>query len=300
MTTCTRCGHQVEVGRFCTNCGTPVEPSTARYPLFADEVAAESGEPAGPGPALPERDLPGPPGPGPARVRRRRPGWPVWVVTAAVLVAVGLAGARLLLADGSAERPERGTGATPPAAEPTDDPPESPDQAPEEPGEPRESREVAAEASAEVPATAPPGTDVDGTRVRYDAENLLDGDPGTCWRMTGDGSGTEIVLSLAEPTALTEVGLVNGYAKTARDARDRPLDWYAGNRRILAVEWELDDGTVVPQDLRETRDVQRVELDATVTEKVVLRLLEVSPPGRGRSARDNTAVSEISLVGFAP
>ena len=330
MTTCTRCGHTVEVGRFCTNCGAPVgsepardpaadpgdtaerpavrqpppplppAPSAARYPLFADEVEGGSGpEPATrvAAPLISPATSPvASPATGGPPSHRGGGGWLVWVVLAAVLVVVALVGATLLLAndgDGDDERadgPSAATSAAPPASE---------DAAPGETGsgDQGDPGDVAGAASAQVPATAPQGTDVEGARIRYDAAQMLDGDPQTCWRMTGDGTGDEIVLTLAEPTVVTELGLINGYAKTARDAKGRDLDWYAGNRRILAVEWELDDGTVVEQDLDETRDLQGVRIDPVETSTVVLRLVEVSKPGKGRAARDNTAISELSVVG---
>ncbi|HTW15258.1 MAG TPA: zinc ribbon domain-containing protein [Nocardioides sp.] len=337
MTTCTRCGHQIEVGRFCTNCGSALEsdgpgatrpgptdtaerpavrpsaspvppppplppaPTTARFPLFADEVSGDAPPPSPPTPTPAPTPAPAPEEP----AHRGRTNWLVWGTLAAVLVVVALVGATLLLvgngddtADDTADDPAAAASSTPPdddAEAPAEESPEAPDTEATPPtGEPVE---VAGAASAQVPATAPPGTDVDGTRIRYGAAKLLDGDASTCWRMTGDGTGREIVLTLAEPTTLTELGLVNGYAKTAQDARGRPLDWYAGNRRVLRVEWQLDDGTVVPQDLAETREMQTLPIDPVETSTVVLRLVEVSEPGRGRAARDNTAIGEISIVG---
>lgn len=330
MTTCTRCGHHVEVGRFCTNCGAPVGadgagpgdtaerpavrvtpsppppsslPQPTRYPLFADEVEGpvREADDTGPVPMRPaDEPRPGPP------AHRGGTRWLVWIVTAAVLVVVGLVGATLLLADGGDDDERADDPSTSAASdEPADEKPGD-----EKPGDEKptgggadgseEPDPDGADATAEVPATAPPGTDVDGTRISYDADKMLDGDPGTCWRMTGDGTGEEIVVRLAEPTLVSELGLINGYAKTASDARGRELDWYAGNRRILAVEWVLDDGTTVEQDLEETRDLQTVEIDPVETSTIVLRLVEVSKPGKGRSARDNTAISELSVVGTPP
>ncbi|WP_244927561.1 discoidin domain-containing protein [Nocardioides sp. W7] len=327
MTTCTRCGHQFEVGRFCTNCGAavdpdvlrvpgpgptdtaerpavpPVEPpppppplppapTSARFPLFADEVGERTDA---------ARTPPPPPLSSGHRAEGRRSGWLVGVAVAAVLVVVALVGVSLLLAGNGDDEPDRaddqaGAASSPPPSEPAGES-TGPTGATEPTAATGEPADVAGAASAEVPATSPPGTDVDGARIRYDAAKMLDGDPGTCWRMTGDGTGEEIVLTLAEPTTVTELGLVNGYAKTARDGRNRPLDWYAGNRRVLKAEWVLDDGTTVPQDLRETRDLQTVPIDPVETTTVVLRLVEVSEPGRGRAERDNTAVSEVTVVG---
>lgn len=331
MTTCTRCGHQTEVGRFCTNCGSALEsdgpratrpgptdtaerpavppaagpvapppplppaPTTARFPLFADEVTGRVDRDDDAPPPTPPPHAPAPEEP----AHRGRTNWLVWGTLAAVLVVVALAGATLLLVgngDDAADDPAAAASSTPSdagAESPVEDETPGAEVTPAT-GEPVD---VAGAASAQVPATAPPGTDVDGTRIRYGSAKLLDGDAGTCWRMTGDGTGREIVLTLAEPTTVTELGLVNGYAKTAQDARGRPLDWYAGNRRVLRVEWQLDDGTVVPQDLTETRETQTVQIDPVETSTVVLRLVEVSEPGRGRASRDNTAIGEISIVG---
>lgn len=118
----------------------------------------------------------------------------------------------------------------------------------------------------------------------------------TRWRMPGDGSGSTITVTLAEPTTLTEVGIVSGYAKTSDD--DGTVhNWYRGNRRVLAVEWSFDDGTVVTQTLAEVRDLQVVDVGGVTTSTVTLRLVSVSAPGTGRSARDYPAISDLSLVG---
>lgn len=278
-------------------------PTAARFPLFADEVAG----PPGPPPSAPPRSDPPPvwetaPAPAPTGggSHRRGSGALAWLAAAAVLVVVGLVGAVLLLGGLGDDDPAE-TAADTPSASPTPDREQSgggrpdPEGSPA-PAEPADPEDLASTATIDVPATAPAGTDVDGRRISYAAGQMVDGDPGTCWRMTGDGTGEEIVLTLPEPTTVSSVGLINGYAKTATDGK-RDLDWYAGNRRILAVEWVLDDGTTVRQDLRETRDLQTIDIEATETTTVTLRLVEVSRPGKGRAARDNTAVSELVLVG---
>jgi hypothetical protein len=104
---CANCGHELGVGRFCTNCGHPVDapppvtpppPSTPppahpgqvppppRYPLFADDA-----EPAY---VAPE------PEPEPHPHRRPRPVWPFVVAGVALLLVVGVvAGIALLSGD---------------------------------------------------------------------------------------------------------------------------------------------------------------------------------------------------------
>lgn len=314
-----KCGHALGVGRFCVNCGHPVSadppigdtaerpavpalvtmpapppvtpppppspPAQPRFPLFADEVR----------PATPSAYPPPVPPPSGHRRTDARPAWLPWLVGALAVLLVAVVGTVLLVSAGDDDEPAAdapSSSATPSGSgSPTDDG-TTPSGTPE-PGEPRD---VAATATADVPRTAPPNTDVDGNLVRYEARNLLDGVPTTCWRMPGDGTGETITVTLAEPTTLSEVGIVNGYAKTSDDDGTL-LDWYRGNRRVLAVEWTFDDGTVVSQSLAEQRSLQTVEVDDVTTSTVTLRLVTVTAPGKGRSARNYTAVSDLSFVG---
>ena len=156
--------------------------------------------------------------------------------------------------------------------------------------------ELAALASVTVPDTAPPNQDVSGNPVTYAGANMLDGVAETCWRMAGDGTGGEIVVTLPAETRLGSVGIVNGYAKAAQDAKGRELDWYHGNRRVLSVEWSFDDGTSIVQSLDDSTELQSLAVDVT-TQVIRIRLAEVSPPGTGRAARDYTAISDLSVVG---
>ena len=157
--------------------------------------------------------------------------------------------------------------------------------------------EVSGRASAKAPTTAPPNEDVNGQQVSYDASNMLDGVAETAWRAPGDATGTQLTFKLREPTELTRVGLINGYAKTSVDAKGREFDWYLGNRRVVAVVWVLGDGHKERQQLSETRELQTIDIDPVTTSRVVLRLVTVSAPGQGTAARDFTAVSEVSLFG---
>ncbi|GAA1152291.1 zinc ribbon domain-containing protein [Nocardioides aquiterrae] len=291
MASCANCGHELGVGRFCTNCGHPVDapppappppPSTPppaqagqvppppRYPLFADET-----EPAY---VAPEPE----PGPEPHPHRRPRPVWPFVVAAVALVLVAGVLAGVGLLAGGDDAAPGVATPTITRHGHPPSDPPAG--------------GRLLAGAEVTVPATAPPNQDVSGNPTTYVGDNMLDGVPETCWRMPGDGGGEEITVTLPRQTHLRRVGLINGYAKTAQDARGHELDWYHGNRRVLRVEWVFDDGTTVSQDLADTEAVQSVDVDVTTT-TVVLRLVSVSPPGEGRAARDYTAISDLSFVG---
>jgi hypothetical protein len=324
MSVCTNCGHELGVGRFCVNCGHPIgapapagepdwrtgtaerpaiveEPGpivpppahtapveAARYPLYADEVLP-SPAPAPPAGARPADES--------APAHRRGAAWWPWAAGAVVMLLIALLGIQLMFGGGDDPEPV----ASEPTAtrekqerSPSRTPKPSPTEESTAPGEPID---VARFATVDVPATAPPNQDVSGNLVRYEGRNMLDGVPTTCWRMAGDGTGETISFTLDRETTLAEVGLINGYAKTSTDG-GQALDWYAGNRRILEVQWAFDDGTVLSQDLVETRTLQVLELDDPVTTSTVgLTLVTVTPPGTGPAARNNTAISDVTLVG---
>jgi hypothetical protein len=327
MKFCTGCGNRLDGGRFCTNCGRPVPaaasaegavptppapthpppsrppppaytpPPAPRYPLFTDELFVDKAPtaPAGRPAAPPTLQPPADPAPAPSR----RPGisWLAVALTVVILMLVAVIGGLLLFAGGDDERAGDPTGentaqneSSPPASEPSSPPEPSDPTGPTPP--PGEAQDVARFATPSAPKTAKPNLDTRGRLVRYAATNMVDGVAETCWRMPGDGTGTELTFTLAGPTELTEVGLINGYAKRAGK-----LDWYAGNRRVLSVEWVFDDGTVVPQSLSESRNLQTLQIDPITTSTVVLRLVSVSAPGKGPSARNFTPISEVSLYG---
>jgi hypothetical protein len=157
---------------------------------------------------------------------------------------------------------------------------------------------VAGLAQVSAPAHAPGGVDFAGRPVTYVASNVVDGRLDTCWRQPGDATGTELTFRLDHPTRLTRVGLVNGYAKIAYDG-GRRFDWYRGNRRVLAVDWIFDNGSSVSQQLGTSRAMQQIAIKPVTTGVVRLRITAVSPPGKGPAARNDTAISEVLLIGRA-
>jgi hypothetical protein len=66
---------------------------------------------------------------------------------------------------------------------------------------------------------------------------------------------------------------------------------------VLSVDWVFDDGTTVSQSFSETRSMQSRTIAPVTTSTVQVRITAVSPPGHGPATRDDTAVSEVSLVG---
>lgn len=268
MSTCARCGHELGVGRFCTNCGHPIgQPVPESEVLPRLEDASYAAPPAG----------------------AARPGRPSWLLAAIGAVLALVLVVVLVSWLGGDDEPDG----------PADSAPGSAGTAAAEPDragpDPRPAN-VAATTRIEAPETAPATTDLDGSLVGYTAEQMVDGVPQTCWRTPGDGSGTTILFTLRRPTTLTRVGLVNGYTKQVPNGTSL-VDWYPLNRRITSVEWVFDDGTTVSQDLREVRRMQRLRIDPVTTRTVQLRILGVTAPGAGPLGRDYTAISEVMLAG---
>lgn len=334
---CPHCGVPlVAAGRFCSNCGAPVAPVTLRptspatpssgHPppeadpyesLYAAPAPAAAPPPAAPPPAAPgfvaePPAAPPPPAvpPGdslapeplpPERVPARGPGPGLWIGATALLVAVLLLGSYLLLHDSGGGSPSAASTPLVPKPSPTS---RAASKAPTSAApsstsptvRPSAVKEVAGTARASAPRHAPPAVDVAGRPVTYVAPNMVDGRADTCWRVAGNASGTVLTFRLAQPTTLTRVGLINGYDKIAF-SHGHPVDWYTGNRRVLSVDWVFDDGTTVSQPLAFSRTMQGMSIDPVRTQTVKLRITSVSPPGRGRAARDDTAVSEVSLRG---
>jgi hypothetical protein len=311
MPVCPSCGHQFDVGRFCTNCGHPVGGAAEDLDVWRTDTAERRAGLAPTSAPVPPPDLPEfPRDEGPrfplyadeatteSSARSEQP-WLAWAVGALALLLVAGLGAWLLFSGDDSDQQDLVAGEpTSTQAQQNKDKPAKPKKKQtREPPAPGQATDVATRSTATVPATAAPGTDLDGNVVRYEARNMLDGVPTTCWRMPGDGSGRTVTLALPEETELTRVGLINGYAKTDTDASGRTLDWYAGNRRLLSVQWVFDDGTAVTQDLGETRKLQTLDIDPVTTSSVELRLVTVTPPGTGPARRNYTAVSDLALVG---
>jgi hypothetical protein len=140
-----------------------------------------------------------------------------------------------------------------------------------------------------VPATAADSTDGCGAAVGFDAARLDDHQPGTAWRMDGDGSGQSLTLPLGGSHHVVSVGLIPGYAQVdACDGTDR----FAQNRRITQVTWQFDDGTTVVQPLSAVAEMQMVAVNAQAS-TVTLHIDGVTADPE----RDFTAISELNVRG---
>jgi hypothetical protein len=251
--------------------------------------------PSAPPPAAPPTAPPAP------EYGRPNPGVGLWIGAGAALLAVLLLGGFLLF-HGSGGGGSADSGPPPliprthptAATKPTDSPSARATSAPPSPVGP--ATNVAGLARVSAPGHAPAGVDFAGQPVTYDASNLVDGRFDTAWRMPGNATGEVITFRLDQPTKLSRVGLVNGYSKIAYDG-GRRFDWYLGNRRVLAVDWIFDNGLTVSQHFGNSRTMQQKAIKPVTTRDVRLKITAVSPPGRGPAARNDTAISEVLLIG---
>lgn len=336
-TYCTSCGHELGVGRFCTNCGKPVPgrhpeavpapgvppapptavvpppvgqlPPSPRYPLFADPppAAPSADASADPYPTVVRPSGAGttsPPPVSPPTVPqgdrdRSAPAWLPWLVALVLLALVAGVGGYLLATSGDDDTAgDRAGSEQTTDGLPGDDStePDQPDSSgtggPVAQPDPAEVVDLTAEVTAEVPAVAPPSRDRSNRPVLFVAENMWDGKPRTSWRMPGDGTGETLTFDLGQDVVITEVGMINGYAKV-----DGPDNWYRANRRVRAVQWEFDDGTRITQELADGQELQMADIGPVATRTIRVHLLRVTKPGRGANGRDYTAISEIRFRG---
>lgn len=141
---------------------------------------------------------------------------------------------------------------------------------------------------ASASATAPSSTDEAGNAVTYKVENVLDGDPTTAWRVSGDGAGIQIVFDFGGAVHLTELGLIPGYAKVDPSGTDR----FVQNRRLVTVQWDFADGTVLNQTFLDEPTMQTLPADITTT---WARLTVISTTEDG--GRDFTPISDVWFEG---
>ncbi|GAA0305004.1 hypothetical protein GCM10009528_22780 [Kineococcus aurantiacus] len=151
-------------------------------------------------------------------------------------------------------------------------------------------------AGVRVPGTSPDSADAGGRTTSYAAANVLDGRPSTAWRTEGDATGSTLTFTFARTVRLTEVGLVNGFAKVdPYDGTDR----YQQGRRITAVTWTFltPTGPVrVPQRLTDgDRRLQRLNVAPVEVTSVELTIDAVTSPGAG-GRFDRTAVSDVAFA----
>jgi len=145
-----------------------------------------------------------------------------------------------------------------------------------------------------VDCQARPSTDGAGQPVRYDPEQLIDGDLSTAWRCEGAGKDRTIIFSFGTAMPVVELGLVNGYAKT--DPKS-DVDRYGEYRRIRQVRWTFANGASFTQDLADkTETMQRMRIAPQTAEQVRLTIISSTAPGSKAKTRDAVLISEAEFA----
>ncbi|GAB2985058.1 discoidin domain-containing protein [Nocardioides montaniterrae] len=330
MNYCSSCGHALGVGRFCTNCGTPVPgrhpdaaastpappaappsppaspsppappanglPSAPRYPLYADSPLGQipTAPPAQPATAPVPPVLPPPPAPQPpAPAYASEPGRNRRgpLVLAALLALVVVVAAIVAVKLLSSDGSDKVADTARPKHHATARTVHTPSTRPSEINRGPGSDLTGDIDDIQVPGTATPSTDLRGRPVTFGAAHLIDGDPQTAWRIDGDAAGKSLTITFPQPVQLTSVGLINGYAK-----KYPGYNGYLRNRRITEVRWTFEDGSTITQDLAKTTALQTTDVHPGPTSSVKLEIVstEATP---GPNYRPFTAISELALVG---
>jgi hypothetical protein len=117
---------------------------------------------------------------------------------------------------------------------------------------------------------APQSIDGAGQPVDYMPEQMSDGRMDTAWRCNGDGVGQVVTFSFPAGTTITEVGLVNGYAKVDPATG---VKRYREFRRITKVTWTFANGTSFQQSLKDgVKTVQKLSVPPLPSDRVTLTI----------------------------
>lgn len=127
-----------------------------------------------------------------------------------------------------------------------------------------------------------------GQPLSYGPELVSDGKSETAWCVSGDGTGQTLTLGFDPPLAVSEIGILPGYAKVDPSGADR----FTENRRVLRAAYDFSGGTSqqVTFDVNR-REVQRTVLARPVTvSSVRVTVLAVTPGS-------DTCIAEAAVVG---
>ena len=145
-------------------------------------------------------------------------------------------------------------------------------------------------------AEASSSTDSAGVVTTFVAQNTLDGQLETAWRVPGDGENQFLLYQFAAPVVLREIRLVPGYAKIdQKNGTNR----FTQNRRVRSVRFEFSQGEPVEATFSEEPTLQPVALDDRTTTFVRIVLVETTSEG-AVDGRDFTPISEVEIYGVQP
>lgn len=147
----------------------------------------------------------------------------------------------------------------------------------------------------EASCTAPAAKDSTGQQVTYEAALVVDGRPETAWRCPGDGVGETLTFTFPVGAKIAGVRMSNGYTKTDPTTEE---NLYAQYRRILAVRWQMPDGSYFAQTFSDNgAGQQEIRVPATdASGTVTLTIEQTTDPGVSEASRDAVLISEITFL----
>lgn len=138
-----------------------------------------------------------------------------------------------------------------------------------------------------------PSTKKGDEEIKYDAENLGDNDPSTCWAegAKGPGIGESITLKLRIPRKVTAISVQNGYCNPENESL------YTKNSRVQEFAVSINGGkpfTATIPDERLTRRGHLIPVPEDVGEvKTITLTIQKVYAG---SAYEDTCISGIELI----
>ncbi len=129
--------------------------------------------------------------------------------------------------------------------------------------------------------------------ITYDAANVADADPSTCWAegAKGPGLGESLTLKLRIPRKVTAIAVQNGYCKPAKE------ELYTKNGRVAEFAIRINDGkpfTAAIPDERLERRGHLIPLQEDVGEvKTITLTIQKVHAG---SAYEDTCISDVELI----
>jgi hypothetical protein len=129
--------------------------------------------------------------------------------------------------------------------------------------------------------------------ITYEAANVADGDPGSCWAegAKGPGVGESLTLKLRIPRKVSAISVRNGYAKWEKE------ELYYKNGRVAEFAVSINGGkpfTATIPDERLERRGHLIPIPEDVGEvKTITLTIQKVYPG---SAYEDTCISDIELI----
>lgn len=124
-------------------------------------------------------------------------------------------------------------------------------------------------------------------QVSYEAGNLIDRNPNTCWceGIKGSGIGEGFTITFEKETAVHYLTLLNGYGKS--------VSAYLNNGSVKKAKLAFADGTEIIADMTKGRSINLFDYgyNEIKTTWITLTILEVYPGAK----YDDTCISEVGI-----